>query len=189
VTLWLVRHGLPLVKPGVCYGTLDVAADPHSTRQAAQALADTLPQGLQVLFSPLQRCKQLALDLQGLRPDLLYKCESRLVEMDFGCHEGLRWDGIDPQAYDAWTADFWNHRFGGMESVADLMARVAALWREASGAAQDQVWITHAGVIRAASLLARGVRRIDVASQWPSAAPGFGQWLTVDAGAILTGRP
>jgi len=186
VTLWLVRHGLPLVKPGVCYGTLDVAADPHSTREAAHALADVLPQGLQVLFSPLQRCKLLALDLQGLRADLSYKSEDRLVELNFGCHEGRRWDGIDPQAYDAWTADFWNHRFGGVESLADLMARVAALWREASRSAPDQVWITHAGVIRAASLLARGVRRVDEASQWPAAAPGFGQWVAVDTSVGLT---
>jgi len=179
VNLWLVRHGTPLVEQGVCYGALDVAVDRHSTRQAAQALADVLPQGIQVLFSPLQRCKLLALDLQGLRADLTYKCEDRLVEMNFGCHEGRRWDGIAQAVYDDWTADFWNHRFGGLESVAELMARVGVAWDEVGLSGQDQVWITHAGVIRAASLLARGVRRIDKASQWPDASPGFGQWLTL----------
>lgn len=179
MTLWLVRHARPLIEPGVCYGALDVAVDPHSTLQAARALANVLPHGILVLFSPLQRCKLLALDLQGLRADLLYKTEHRLVEMNFGSHESQRWDGIGQQAYDAWTADFWNHRFGGAESVAELMTRVALVWQQARQLGQDQVWITHAGVIRAASLLARGVRHIDDASQWPTVAPAFGQWLTL----------
>ena len=38
------------------------------------------------------------------------------------------------------------------------------------------LWITHAGVQRAASLLERGIRCIGRADQWPRAAPGFGQW-------------
>lgn len=185
MTLWLVRHGLPLVDKGVCYGALDVPAQPQSTRQAAQALASVLPPGLQVLFSPLRRCKHLALDLQGLRADLSYKPEGRLVEMNFGCHEGVRWENIAQPAYDAWTADFWNHRFGGVESVADLMARVGELWSAASCATQDQVWITHAGVIRAATLLARGVRRIDDATEWPVDAPGFGQWQQFELTEIV----
>jgi alpha-ribazole phosphatase len=42
------------------------------------------------------------------------------------------------------------------------------------------VWITHAGVIRAAGLLARGVTHLDDASQWPREAPGFGAWTVVD---------
>lgn len=179
MTLWLVRHGRPLVAPGVCYGALDVAADPHDTQQAAQALADVLPQGILVRSSPLQRCKLLALDLQGLRPDLTYKTDARLREMHFGQFEGQRWDSIARAHVDAWTADFWQHRFGGVESVAELLARVDAAWRDSQQSGQDQAWITHAGVIRATSLLARGVRRIDDAAQWPTTAPAFGQWLTL----------
>ncbi|MBK9441772.1 MAG: hypothetical protein IPN53_10860 [Comamonadaceae bacterium] len=43
------------------------------------------------------------------------------------------------------------------------------------------MWITHAGVIRTAHLLARSVRQVQHAAQWPLDAPGFGQWsvLTV----------
>lgn len=179
MTLWLVRHGKPLVEPGVCYGALDVDVDAKSTQQAAQALDVILPRGMQVFSSPLQRCKRLATDLQSLRSDLSCDVDARLAEMNFGRHEGCRWDSIAQAAYDDWTADFWNHRFGGIESVAELMGRVGLAWDEVLQSGQDTVWITHAGVIRAASLLARGVRRIDKAAHWPDVAPDFGQWLTL----------
>lgn len=195
MTLWLVRHAQPLLAPGVCYGALDVPSDEQATCACAQALAKvlpngtqaavsdaqsrTLPSGLLVRCSPLLRCKQLALALQGLRPDLMYETDARLSEMNFGRFEGQRWDSIAHQHFDDWTADFWQHRFGGTESVAELMARVDAAWRQAQQLGQDQLWVTHAGVIRAVSLLAQGVQRIDDASQWPRAAPDYGQWIAI----------
>ena len=184
--LWLVRHAQPLIAPGICYGALNVAADVAATHVAAQALADCLPAQTVVYSSPLQRCELLAHVLYGLRPDLSYKADARLAEMDFGAFEGLRWDGIPAQDYDDWTADFWQHRFGGVESVAGFMARVASAWRDmqasraASGAPVAQVWITHAGVIRAANLLGKGVHAVRSASLWPIDAPAFGRWQRVD---------
>ena len=47
------------------------------------------------------------------------------------------------------------------------------------------LWITHAGVIRAAGLLAQGIRHIDHARQWPLTAPNYGQWQTLE----LDSRP
>lgn len=184
--LWLVRHAQPLVAPGTCYGALDVAADVAATRVAAQALADRLPTQALVWCSPLQRCELLAHVLYGLRPDLSYKTDARLAEMDFGAFEGLRWDHIPAHAYDNWMADFWQHRFGGIESVAMFMTRVASAWHDtqaaqaASGMPVAQVWITHAGVIRAAHLLAKGVFEVRSAALWPLDAPAFGQWQCVD---------
>ena len=182
VDLYLVRHAQPMIAPGVCYGALDVPADLAATHQAAQALARTLPQAARVMTSPLQRCELLAHVLQGLRPDLAYKNDERLAEMNFGSFEGRRWDSIPQDAYSAWTARFWLHRFGGVESVADVMARVASAWDEAVACGKPQVWVTHAGVIRAASLLAQGVRRVDQARDWPQAAPAFGQCLVLPGG-------
>lgn len=175
--IWLVRHAQPLVDAGVCYGALDIAADPNATEVAARALANVLPQGAILVTSPLQRCELLAQNLRGLRPDLLYKSDERLCEMNFGLWEGQRWDSIPRQVLSAWTDDFWQHRFGGKDSVAEVMARVAGAWDEAMQTGQPQVWITHAGVIRAATLHAKGVRRVDDARQWPAEAPGFGQWV------------
>ena len=177
--LWLVRHAQPLIEAGVCYGATDVAADAQATIWAAQAVAPELPAGIAMCVSSLQRCEQLAHAIQGLRPDLIYKTDARLAEMNFGTWEGVRWDAIRAQAYDAWMADFSGHRFGGQESVSEFMGRVALAWDEFQRHGQDAVWITHAGVIRAVSLLAQGIRHVNAAAQWPVQAPGFGQWRVV----------
>ena len=186
MTLWLVRHARPLVDVGICYGRLDVPADAGATAECARQLAAQLPAGTAVIASPLQRCEQLAIALQVQRPDLAFTTDSRLQEMDFGQWEGRAWDDIGAAALDAWVADFAGHRPGGGESVQAFMQRVARLWDEASAAAlaagadrtanADRLWITHAGVLRAVSLLERGIRCLSRADQWPLAAPGFGQW-------------
>jgi alpha-ribazole phosphatase len=183
--LWLVRHAQPLVASGICYGRLDVAADAVATAQCARALAAQLPSGTRVVSSPLQRCEQLAAALRGLRPDLAYKTEPRLQEMDFGLWEGLAWQAIAPAELAAWTDDFAGYAVGHSgESVRGFMARVGAVFDGLQGAA-DTLWITHAGVIRAVDLLARGLRQPTQASQWPLDAPNYGQWRTL---ALPTGQ-
>lgn len=174
--LWLVRHARPLIEPGLCYGATDMVADEPDTQACARALAQVLPQGLPVMSSPLQRCAQLALGLQSLRPDLVFTHDARLVEMDFGCWEGRRWDEIPQAAFDQWTAEFGTFRFGGNECVHELMHRVASAYADAQRAADEAVWITHAGVIRAVMLQAQGIERIERADQWPQDAPAWGQW-------------
>ncbi len=182
MTLWLVRHAQPLIAAGVCYGVLDVAADALATQTAAQSLASALPIGVQVLHSPLQRCVQLQQALQAMRPDLACQVDSRLAEMNFGSWEGRRWDAIARTELDAWTHEFATWRCGGGECVQDFMTRVAAVWDESCDMRhQPIVWLTHAGVIRAAQLLAQGRRHIADASQWPQAAPAWGQWTTLEA--------
>jgi alpha-ribazole phosphatase len=174
--MWLARHAKPLIEPGVCYGQLDVAADAEANLACAEALAEALPQGLHIICSPLQRCEQLAQVLSGLRADLTYRTDPRLKEMDFGQWEGQRWDDIGAAAIDAWVADFAHYRPGGGESARAFMQRVTAAWDENSRRA-DTLWITHAGVIRAAMLLHSGQRQVVRASQWPIAVPAFGDWI------------
>ena len=176
--LWLVRHAQPLIAPGICYGQLDVAADADATIACARALVKILPRGVSIICSPLQRCELLAHVLIGLQPDLAYKTDPRLMEMDFGRWEGQRWDDIGAAALDAWVVDFTNYRPGGGESVGQFMQRVAAVWDETALAADaPTLWITHAGVIRAATLLRGGQRQIASAAQWPASAPSFGGWV------------
>lgn len=179
VTLWIARHALPLIAPGVCYGALDVSAQPEATYAAALGLASVLPPQLSVHVSPLRRCTQLAQALQALREDLHFVQDPRLAEMDFGHFEGVSWDAIDPAALAQWTDDFGDHRFGGVESANDVLARVGAAW-DAAMTAGSQVWLTHAGVARACTLLSQGVRRVQQAEQWPVAAPAFGQWIQME---------
>jgi len=178
--LWLVRHAQPLVAPGICYGHHPVAADAEATAQCAKSLAAQLPASVRVVASPLQRCEQLTQALQALRPDLTYKPDPRLQEMNFGCWEGRAWEKIDLAELNAWTGDFANYAVGRHgESVTAFMARVASAFDDIQDG-HDTVWITHAGVIRAVELLAQGVRHIAHASQWPLEAPKYGQWRTLD---------
>lgn len=175
--LWLVRHAQPLIGSGVCYGALDMAADAEATLAAAHKVAAALPAGVVLLASPLQRCQKLASELCRLRPDLSLQIEPDLAEMNFGAWEGQRWDAIPKAAFDAWRADFGAHLFGGQESVQMLMQRVGRVWDQTRLQGQNTVWVSHAGVIRVAALLAQGVRQLHGADQWPRQAPEFGEWL------------
>ncbi len=176
MTLWLVRHAQVLLEPGMCYGALDVAADPEATRQCAEALAAKLPPNAVVSTSPLQRCTQLAEVLMELRPDLSLQADARLQEMNFGNWEGRPWATIAREEFDDWTANFGEYAVGGDgESTNGVMARVAQAFDELP-AGYDAVWITHAGIIRAAQLVAKGIRQVADAGQWPVEGTACGQW-------------
>lgn len=180
--LWLVRHPLPLVAAGTCYGSMDVAADAPATQRQASALAGLLPRDLPVISSPLRRCTQLRDALQTLRPDLRTHADARLAEMNFGAWEGQRWDDITQKEYNAWLADFADHRAGGGENVREFMRRVSNAMVDtlaSSNARGEAVWITHAGVIRAVTLLASGVSEVTRAGQWPRQAPACGEWCEI----------
>jgi len=181
--LWLARHARPLVAEGLCYGASDVSAHEGATREAAQALAATLPSGLIVRSSPLSRCVKLAEALHGLRPDLAYARDTRLAEMDFGSWEGRPWSDITQEEFDLWTGNFTQHACGGAESVAQLMARTAAALADARRDAKDALWITHAGVIRAVGLLAAGIALPGSAADWPREGLAFGQASYIDFSA------
>lgn len=179
--LWLVRHAQPLVAPDVCYGHGDVAAVAAATAEAARRLHAALPTHFVWRASPLRRAQQLAQALRAWRlglPDPVV--DERLCELDFGAWELQRWDDVPRAQLDAWVADFADYRPGGGESVRQLLVRVRAALREciACGAA-EQVWITHAGVIRAVQYTLRAgwtavPRR---AQEWPRAAPACGAWV------------
>ena len=176
MTLWLVRHAQPLIASGICYGQLDIPADLQATKICALELHKVLPKGIAVIISTLQRCELLASEFIGLEPDLMVKNDQNLQEMSFGQWEGRAWADIDKAELDAWTADFANYRAGGTgESVTQLMARVARAFDELDPT-KDTLWVTHAGVIRAATLIASGIRHISSASEWPADAPAYGQW-------------
>lgn len=171
-TLWLARHATVQAPSGLCYGAQDWPARPMATRAAAQALAAALPahwpSHWPVWASPRWRCQQLAQALAALRPDLpAARVDARLCEMDFGLWEGRLWAHIERPAFDAWMADFAHHRPGGGESVAQLMQRVASAWADWRASGLPALWLTHAGVMRAALLLSRGQAYITQPADWP----------------------
>lgn len=178
--LWLVRHAEVPAAPGLCYGSSDLPADAGATRAAAQALAQRLPVGLAMRVSPLRRCGLLAQSIEALRADLRHETDARLREFDFGAWEQRRWADIGRAEFDTWMADFAHARPGGGDSVAELMARVAMAWDDWRASGHDAVWVTHAGVIRVARLLAAGRRQVCSASDWPADGLAFGAVLTLD---------
>lgn len=187
--LWLVRHAQVLAAPGLCYGASDLLADAAATKTAAQALSAQWAGGggpsgagrLPVWVSPLRRCVQLAQALQGLHPELRWRSDARLRELDFGRWEGRPWDAIGRAEFDRWMDDFGHACPGGDgESVAALMARVGQAWDAWQASGRDALWITHAGVMRAALLLSQGQRMPSSAADWPTQALDFGQVLVLN---------
>ena len=190
MNLWLARHAQPLIGAGICYGVLDVPADAAMTAVAAQSLAAALPESTICRVSPLRRSQQLGAALALLRPDLSIKSSTctnnstdiRLAEMDFGHFEGQPWAQIPKPSIDAWTADFGNHRFGGKESANEVLQRVKAALDDAMALnANNVLWITHAGVIRAVDLHHQGIYQLTLPSEWPREVLEFGCYKTIHA--------
>ena len=163
--VFLIRHPRPQIADGICYGRLDMPA--HDIEATAAALRTQLPPGLPVISSPLRRCRELA---EALHPSPRF--EARLVEMHFGEWEGLAWDAIAREAFDAWAADLLHHAPPGGESAAMLQARaVACLDALAAEGITVCIIVTHAGVFRA---LAGHVQRLSV-DDWVQLKFDYGQ--------------
>ena len=122
--LWLLRHAEPLIAPGVCYGQLDVPADPSATLQAGMRFAHVMPAHALIRYSPLQRCAHLAQAAQT--PQNFLVDDERLKEMHFGRWEGQSWNDIGRAAVDAWSRALYNHAPGAGESLAAMLQRVRA---------------------------------------------------------------
>jgi alpha-ribazole phosphatase len=193
--LYLVRHPQPLVARGICYGASDVVCSAELLETTAHELLKALPTGLRVISSPLQRCEHLAQILCRLQPDLTYKTDEKLAEMHFGAWEMQAWDAIAPEALKAWTDDFAAYRCGGSgESAGQFVQRVAQRLLNSAQSGENEIWITHAGVMRALQWL--GGQPFEVftalaqrpalqyallyqlrAADWPQDAVAFGQVL------------
>ena len=167
--LILIRHPQPDVAPGVCYGRTDLPVAPAQLELALAALLPTLPTGLPVYASPLQRCAVLA---ARLAPHPVY--DERLVEMDFGAWEMQPWDAIPRAGVDAWAADLANYRPGGGESVLHMAERIAAFHADLQRQLDDQdgqaIVVCHAGAMRLLTACHAGLAPPEMALQAASAA-------------------
>jgi alpha-ribazole phosphatase len=190
--LYLVRHPKPDVASGICYGASDVVCSAEVLESAAAQLLDELPPGLTIISSTLSRCEHFAQILCRREADYACKVDPRLAELDFGTWEMKSWAQIAPAELAAWTDAFATYRCGGTgESTAQFLRRVAARLHESLQSQEDQIWITHAGVIRAVQWLctqsfesvtelasqpdpARSLYRLR-AADWPRGEVAFGR--------------
>lgn len=151
--LVLVRHPLPNVAPGLCYGRTDIAASGEAIAEVVAGLhAAGLPGTLPVYASPLARCAALARALE-----VPVTLDARLAEMDFGAWEMRPWDTIPRAEVDAWAADLLHYRPGGGENVFDVARRVAAFRDTLRLAGHPAaLLVCHAGTMRLLAALHAG---------------------------------
>lgn len=153
--LIFVRHTAvsPALK-GFCYGQSEVALqEPYLP--SFEELQHQLPKALPTYSSPAQRCQLLAASLSEA-----YQTDDRLWEMHFGDWELQPWDQIPQAPLNRWMKAFDTEVVPGGESFAQLAARVAGFcdaFRRKPVPEPRALIITHAGVIRAAMHLLRGV--------------------------------
>ncbi|WP_317204221.1 histidine phosphatase family protein [Janthinobacterium sp.] len=178
--LILVRHPQPLVAPGLCYGSTDLAVAPQELERVRAAIAPTLPADAPLFSSPLRRCAELAARL----PRSSLSIDARLAEIDFGLWEMRAWDDIPRAEIDAWAADTSGYRPGGGESVLQMATRVAAfhdaLLRRRHASA---VVVCHAGSMRLLAARHAGLSVPAMALQ-AAATPhriAYGQCLILDS--------
>jgi alpha-ribazole phosphatase len=177
--LFLVRHPRPLVADGICYGSTDLAPDPHDLARVLGTLRGTLPAQARLFSSPLRRCADLAFRLGY--PEVLI--DKRLVELDFGAWEMQAWDAIPRVQVDAWSDSLVDHAPGGGESLLQMADRLAAFYAYvAQLPSEDIVAICHAGSIRLLRALHAGLPPREAAMQAAGAphAIGYGETLILE---------
>ncbi|MFD2235697.1 histidine phosphatase family protein [Phaeospirillum tilakii] len=151
----LVRHTTPAGAEGRCYGRLDLpVSESRFEAEAAQTAAALPPGPKRIYASPSLRCRLLA---ERLGAPVTF--DERLLELDFGAWEGLRWEAIPRDQLAAWCEDFVEARPPGGETFVELAARAEACAAEIEAAAggAEPVLVTHSGVIRALLTRARGL--------------------------------
>lgn len=147
-TLYLIRHTLPDIAPGICYGQLDIGlAD--SFVEEANAVLNWLPPLDLIISSPLLRTRKLA---EFLAQTLNCKLQTdlRLMEKHFGAWEGRAWDDIERSEIDAWAADVIGYAPTGGESAQQVMQRVQSFLQDLAQLPQQNIaLVAHGGSIRA----------------------------------------
>ncbi len=121
--------------------------------------------GAVIHTSPLARCRLLAQALAEAWDQPAPKADARLMEMNFGAWEGLRWDDVPRADLDRWAEDLLGFAPPGGETGAALIARVTAFWQALAAPA---VVVTHGGPLKVLLALAEG-RPIDLARPSPPA--------------------
>jgi alpha-ribazole phosphatase len=154
--LALIRHLPTDIAPGLCYGRLDLPPGQGGDAEAVLAALRGF-NARAILSSPARRCSALAAQVSAAT-GLPVQEDPRLLELDFGAWEGLRWDKVPRAALDTWAADPWGFAPPGGESGAALVARVRSFHAAVPDGA---VVVSHGGPLKVLAALAEG-RRVDL---------------------------
>ena len=158
--LWLIRHALVAENDrAMLYGVLDVSLCPDALASQVptyRTLAGRLPRPATWCCTPLSRTRRTAeaIFAAGYPAQPLHVLPG-LIEQHLGDYQGLPHAALPP-LLQAPAHPFWplagTERPPGGESVADMLARVAAALDDlvAAHPGQDVVVVSHGGAIRAA---------------------------------------
>lgn len=157
--LFLVRHGsTALNEAGTVQGRQDVGLSEYGESQIA-ALSDWLgPRHVElILHSPLRRARRTAeLITAGMEPIPAIREEFDLRERDYGDFEGLQAEDLrERRTADGYRGTDYRQNWAGVagvESDTDTFGRFLGVLRPVASmlAETDVVFVSHAGLIRAA---------------------------------------
>jgi len=152
MNIYLIRHTLPEVPSGVCYGHADVdVAD--TFEQELNKLQAKLPQASRPLLmtSPLRRCLKLAEEVAKYFGCPSVQKDERLMELNFGDWELKSWTDIPQGIVAEWSDEHVRQAPPNGESYVQLHARAMHFFEELSARndIENALVFTHAGVIRA----------------------------------------
>ena len=151
MNIYLIRHTLPDVLPGICYGHADLGlADSFAAElQSIQAKLAHITTPI-LVSSPLRRCSILAESLAQYFDTPVVNKDVRLMELNFGDWELRKWADIPQGVVSEWSDTHIRQAPPNGESYVELHARVKEFFVELTSKQHEQVLVfTHAGVIRA----------------------------------------
>ena len=172
--LLLVRHPIPDVDMGICYGRLDVPLRSDSG-PSVLAIAEGVRQlGIATVWSsPSIRCLMTA-RVAATAAQARLRVDDRLRELDFGRWEGVSWVDVERSALDRWAADPFGFAPPDGESGSALITRVGDLLQTLIAEDVDCAVISHGGPLRILRALACGA-----APDLLAPAPAFGTMLVI----------
>ena len=152
MNLTFIRHTSVAVEPGICYGQSDVELSLTFKAEAQQVCSKLQQSPFDAVYSsPLSRCRKLA-SFCGFSDPVI---DDRLMELNFGDWEMKAWTDIQDPQLQHWFDNWVNTIPTGGESFATMIVRVKEFLEELKKLPFQDVFIfTHAGVIRAAGILA-----------------------------------
>ncbi len=163
----LIRHAAPLIPPGICYGRLDIEADPAAAEAVCRCALGRPETGVtRVWTSPARRCRDLA-NAIGLSLAVTVTVDPRLQELDFGAWEGKFWDEVAGAELDVWAASPLTFAPPGGESGATLMTRVHDFYTGLRRDQQNCIVVSHGGPLKVLAALLQG-KAVDLLAPAPA---------------------
>jgi len=186
----MVRHGKTAWNlEGRFLGRTDQGLDETGHRQARQAaeLLSQEPIGF-VFSSTLRRAWETAQYIATAHQLPVQRLDE-LVEMNFGCWEGMTFNEIKhnyPELIDLWVEDPFNIRIPGGETAAEVWQRIETAWQKivAEAGCNMVVVVAHGGTLR---LLANLLTGVPGTEQW-FYNPSHGEILVLEHGDSASGK-